>query len=80
MLEKIERVYRKIPDKNYRAGVSSNSIINRNIRTNYTRIIKSNNESFSSVLERYYRIVDLIRMTLDKGVEVDIMRCEIQNM
>ena len=80
MLEKMEYACRKTPDKNYDADVCRNSITNGNRRIDYIRRSKLNDESFSRAPARYYRLVNLIQITLDKGVEVDMMRCKMHNM
>lgn len=79
MLEKMECVRRKTMDRNYGADSCSNSINNGNISAEHVRRSMSNYKSCSEVPARCYRVVDLMRMTLDKGVEIDCIRCEMQN-
>ena len=61
----MECVRIKIPDNNYG---------DRDSRIDYVRRSRSNDESCIGFLDRYYRVVDRMRMILDKGVEVDMMR------
>ena len=80
MLKNMERVCRKIPEMNHGANVCSNSIINGDGSYNYVRRGKSNEQTHDRAPVRYYRVVDLMKILLDKGVEIDVMRYEMQNM